>query len=192
MNHSHGSQIGYHLPMRFEVKAARGREAVGPPDGPTINVPAGFTITVTEQPPYDLRFVTAWDDAERRLTIREATFLAVGDEPVRMASIIRVALADVVCQAMEQHVLGERGWPGVVEDHPDVEPERLDALVYLLSVALGSQKPSANVAIARGLSPASGPKRVGNARKAGLLPETESGKPSAGLSRFHAAAKKRR
>ena len=48
------------------------------------------------------------------------------------------------------------------------------------------------VAIARGLSPASGPKRVGAARKAGLLPETESGKPSAGLSTFQSAASKKR
>jgi hypothetical protein len=184
--------IDYAPSMNVDVRAARGRVEVGPPGGLTMNVPAGFTITVEDDPPYDLRFVTSWDEVERRLTVREATFSAVGAEPVRMASIIRVAVADVVGRAMEAHVLGERGWPGVVEDHPDAEPERLDALVYLLSVALGSQKPSANVAIARGLSPASGPKRVGYARKAGLLPETESGRPSAGLSRFQAAAKKRR
>ena len=36
----------------------------------------------------------------------------------------------------------------------------------------------ATVALARGLSPASGPKRVLAARKAGLLPETEPGKPA--------------
>ena len=39
-------------------------------------------------------------------------------------------------------------------------------------------KPTATVARARGLSPASGPKRVLAARKAGLLPETEPGKPA--------------
>jgi len=155
-------------------------------------VPAGFTITVTDHTPYDLRFVAAWDETERRLALREATFLAAEGDAVRMASIIRVAIGELTTQAMETAVLGERGWPGVIEDHPDDEPERVDALVYLLSVALGSQKPSANVAIARGLSPASGPKRVGLARKAGLLPETTSGKPSAGLSEFEAAANKRR
>ncbi len=32
--------------------------------------------------------------------------------------------------------------------------------------------------VARGLSPASGPKRVLAARKAGLLPETKPGKPA--------------
>ena len=158
-----------------------------------MTVPTSFTIVVTDNPPYDLRFETAWNDNERRLTIREATFTATDDdEPVRMASIIRVAVGDIADRAMEQEVLGERGWEGVVADHPDDDPIRVDALVYLLSVALGSPKPSANVAIARGLSPASGPKRVGAARKAGLLPETESGKPSAGLGAFQAAASGKR
>lgn len=175
--------------MHFDTKASGSRKTVGPPGGPTVKVPSSFVIHVTDMEPYDLRFVTKWDDTERRLTIREATFLTSGDEPVRMAGIIRVAIGDLVDQAMEAEVLGERGWPGVVEDHPDHDQERVDALVYLLSVALGSPKPSANVAIARGLSPASGPKRVGAARKAGLLPATESGKPSAGLSSFDKAAR---
>jgi len=158
-----------------------------------VSVPTSFTIAVDENPPYDLRLRTEWHDDERRLTIREATFTATDDdEPVRMASIIRVAVGDAAGRAMEQAVLGDRGWEGVVLDHPDDEPVRVDALVYLLSVALGSQKPSANVAIARGLSPASGPKRVGAARKAGLIPETESGKPSAGLSTFQKTANKKR
>ena len=143
--------------MRFDVKTGRGRETVGPPGGPTVTVPTSFTIVVTDNPPYDLRFETAWNDDERRLTIREATFTATDDdEPVRMASIIRVAVGDIADRAMEQEVLGERGWEGVVADHPDDDPIRVDALVYLLSVALGSPKPSANVAIARGLSPAIG------------------------------------
>lgn len=174
-----------------DIKAARGKQTVGPPDGPTMSIPAGFTITITDHEPYELRFVTAWDESERRLTIREATFVSGADEPVRMASIIRVPIAELVGAAMEHAVLGEDGWPGVVAAHPDTEPERVDALVYLLSVALGSQKPSANVAIARGLSPASGPKRVGTARKLGLLPETESGRASAGLSAFDSTARKR-
>lgn len=180
--------------MRFDVEIGRGRESVGPPGGPSVTVPTSFTISVTDHPPYDLRFRTVWNDNERRLTIREATFSATtDDEAVRMASMIRVAVADIVDRAMEQEVLGERGWEGVVADHPDDDPICVDALVYLLSVALGSPKPSANVALARGLSAASGPKRVGAARKAGLLPETESGKPSAGLSTFqNVAGKKRR
>lgn len=178
--------------MQFDTKASRAREKVGPPGGPTVTIPSSFTIRVSDLEPYDLRFETKWDERERRLTIREATFLTSGDEPVRMAGIIRVAIGDLVDQAMEAQVLGARGWPGVVEDHPDEDQERVDALVYLLSVALGSPKPSANVAIARGLSPASGPKRVGAARKAGLLPATEPGKPSAGLSSVDKAERAKR
>lgn len=157
-----------------------------------MKIPCGFTITITDHPPYDMVFVTAWDAGRRRLVLHDATFTMAGTEPVRMASIIRVAIAELTAQAMEASVLGGRGWASVVEDHPGVEPERVDALVYLLSVALGSPKPSANVAIARGLSPASGAKRVGHARKAGLLPETESGVANAGLSTFHHTAEGRR
>lgn len=178
--------------MRVDAKPVRGRATVGPPDGPTVDIPAGFTVTIVEHPPYDLRFTTRWDDHERRHVVAESTFTATGEEPVRMASIIRIPIAELVGGAIEAAVLGEPGWPGVVADHPGVEPERVDALVYLLSVALGSPKPSANVAIARGLSPASGPKRVGTARKLGLIPETESGKASAGLSLYDATARRRR
>ena len=178
--------------MEIDTKPARGRETVGPPGGPTMKIPCGFTITITDHSPYDMGFVTAWDPDQRRLVLREATFTMADTEPVRMASIIRVAIAELTATAIETAVLGQRGWAGVVEDHPDVDPERVDALVYLLSVALGSPKPSANVAIARGLSPASGAKRVGHARKAGLLPETESGRASAGLSTFHTTAQSRR
>ena len=55
----------------------------------------------------------------------------------------------------------------------------MDALIYLLAVAFQSPKPTATVALARALSPASGPKRVLAARKAGLLPDAEPGKPAA-------------
>ena len=179
--------------MRFEVANGPSREIVGPPGGPTVTVPGSAVITVTANPPHDLRLTLAWNERERRLTLREATFVATADdEPVRMASIIRVAIGELIAQAMEAEVLGERGWAGVVADHPDDDHVHVDALVYLLSVAIGSPKPSANVAIARGLSPASGPKRVGSARKAGLLPETESGRPSAGLSTFQTTAKSMR
>lgn len=177
--------------MQVEVTASRARVEVGPPGGPVVSVPERFTITVTDARPYDLRFVTAWDDAERRHTIREATFLAA-DDSVRMSSIIRVPIAETVSAAIESRVLDERGWAGLVADHADHPVEQVDALVYLVSVAVGSPKPSANVAIARGLSPASGPKRVGAARKSGLLPETESGKASAGLGVFDRTARRRR
>lgn len=177
--------------MQVDVTTSRNRVDVGPPGGPVVRLPERFTITVTDSPPYDLRFVTEWDDAQRRHTIREAAFLAA-DDAVRMSSIIRVPIAETVSAAIESVVLDERGWAGLVADHDGHPPEQVDALVYLVSVAVGSAKPSANVAIARGLSPASGPKRVGAARKAGLLPETESGKASAGLGAFDRAARRRR
>ena len=88
-------------------------------------VPTSFTIAVTDHRPHDLRFQTEWNDKERRLTIREATFTATNDdEPVRMASIIRVAVGEIAGRAMEEQVLGERGWEGVVADHPDDDPIR--------------------------------------------------------------------
>ena len=176
--------------MRVDVTASRARVDVGPPGGPTVPVPERFTITVTDSPPYDLRFVTEWDATEGRHTIREATFLAAGDS-VRMSSIIRVPIAETVSAAIEARVLDERSWAGLVADHVDHPVEQVDALVYLVSVAVGSAKPSANVAIARGLSPASGPKRVGAARKSGLLPETESGRAAAGLGVFDRTARRR-
>ena len=72
--------------------------------------------------------------------------------------------------------LGGTSWTGILDKHSDHDPLAVDALIYLLAVAFHSPKPTATVALARGLSPASGPKRVLAARKAGLLPETEPGK----------------
>ncbi|MCB0969180.1 MAG: hypothetical protein KDB37_20300 [Ilumatobacter sp.] len=176
--------------MSVQVKASRARVDVGPPDGPTLSIPTRFTIEVTDTPPYDLTFVTEWDDDEGRHVVRSASFVG-NDDAVRMSSIIRVPIAETVSAAIESYVLDERGWSGIVADHPDESGEAVDALVYLASVAVGSPKPSANVALARGLSPASGPKRVGMARKLGLIPEAESGKPSAGLGAFDRAARRR-
>lgn len=62
------------------------------------------------------------------------------------------------------------------------DPLSVDALINLFAVAFQSPKPTATVALARGLSPASGPKRVLAARKAGLLPDTEPGKPAGALT----------
>ena len=85
---------------------------------------------------------------------------------------------EVVETPLETEYLGGTGWPGLLDKHSDHDPLAVDALIYLLAVALQSPKPTATVALARGLSPASGPKRILAARKAGLLPETEPGKPA--------------
>ena len=83
--------------------------------------------------------------------------------------IARIALRDTIQTALESEYLGGTGWPGLLDKHSDHDP---------LAVAFQSPKPTATVALARGLSPATGPKRVLAARKAGLLPETEPGKPA--------------
>lgn len=180
--------------MSHSVTAASRKVVVGPPGGPTYKIPAGFKITSTGDAPYDLRLTLQWSEEERRHTLREVTFTSTdGGEPVRMSQIMRVAIAELIERVLEEHVLGAEGWPGVVAAQaPDLDQERVDALVYLLSVALGGQRPSATVAVARGLSPASGPKRVSIARKAGLIPATDPGKPSAGLASFDSATAKAR
>jgi hypothetical protein len=177
-------------PMSHRVAAAARKVTVGPAGGPTYKIPAGFKITSTGDGPYDLKLTLEFSEEERRHTLREVTFTSTdGGEPVRMSQIMRVAIAELIERTLEEHVLGEAGWPGVVAaQDADLDQERVDALVYLLSVALGGQRPSATVAVARGLSPASGPKRVSIARKAGLIPATEPGKPSAGLGSFDKAA----
>ena len=166
--------------MRVDVIAGRRRVSVGPPGGPAVPIAAAYTITVSDSAPYDLVLRLEWNEAHGRLLLQELTFRAQpSGEPVRMANIIRVAIADLVEKALELEVLGARGWAGVVGDHADWDPVAVDALVYLLSVAIGGQRPSATVARARGLSPATGPKRVSAARQAGLIPPTDPGKPSA-------------
>ena len=135
------------------------------------------TIKVTDIEPYDVDLKMEWVAHEGRLGVREATYTShPGGESVRLASITRIALAGLLHEALESEFRGSGGWPGVVEDHADDDQGAVDALVYLLAIALDSQKPSATVAIARGLSPASGPKRVSAARRAGLIPETEPGR----------------
>src|SRR4029077_13784491 len=92
--------------------------------------------------------------------------------------IARIALRDTVQTALESEYLGGTGWAGLLDKYRDRAPRAVYAWIYLLALAFQSPKPTATVALARGLSPASGPKRVLAARKAGLLPETEPGKPA--------------
>ena len=85
---------------------------------------------------------------------------------------------DIIQTALETDCLGRTGWPGLLDKHRDQNPLAVDALIYLLAVALHSPRPTATVALARGLSPASGPMRILAARRARLFPETEPGKPA--------------
>jgi hypothetical protein len=169
--------------MQVSVKRSRSQVKVGPPGGPSVSIPRSVTIEVTESIPYDLTLVLEWRETERRLTLNQLTISSLEDgEPVRMANVIRVAIAELIGRTLEGEILDEFGWAGVVADHPDTDPIRVDALIYLLSVALGDRRPSATVARARGLSPATGPKRVAAARQAGLIPTTEPGRASASIA----------
>ncbi len=120
-----------------------------------------------------------WSDEKRKLTVRRATYASRdGGEPVRVADVSHMAMSEMLCPALEAAVLGDSGSRGLVERHRTESPAPVDALVYQLAVAIGSPKPSATVAFARGLSPATGPGRVA-ARREGLLPAAEPGRASA-------------
>jgi hypothetical protein len=167
--------------METVVQRRAGTVTVGPPDGPSLKIPTHYVITITGEPPYDLRLDVTWDPSLGRHTLHELTITEqVNGEYVRMSRINQIALAEIVERSLVADVLGgPDGWERLVADHADVDPVAVDALVYLLSHALGGQSPSATVAIARGLSQASGPKRVANARQAGLVPPAvEPGKAS--------------
>lgn len=165
--------------MKIDVHASVATVDVGPPGGPYEAIPASATVEMSESDPYDLRVRVDWVPDEGRLSVREITYTAhPGGEPVRVANINRMAVSELLHHALETSVLGSAGWAGIVDRHADVDKVRVDALVYLVAVALDSLKPSATVAVARGMSPASGPKRVAAARKAGLIPETQPGKAS--------------
>ncbi len=161
----------------FKVTQRRGSVDVGPPGGPTLKIPSGFTIRATDVEPYDLELDVKWDPQHGRHTLRKLTIEARDDsDDVRMSKINQLKLREIVSTALVRELIGDGGWQQVVADHRDHDQVAVDALVYLLSHALGSQKPSATVATARGLSPATGPKRVSIARLLGLLPPAEPGK----------------
>src|SRR5262245_40770258 len=168
-------------PMRTIVEHRSGSVAVGPPRGPTVQVPDHYTITMTGEPPSDLVVDVTWDRLLGRHTLHQLTITEqAGGDYVRMSRINQIALAEVIERCLVGDVLGgPDGWQKLVADHADSDPVALDALVYLLSHALGGQSPSATIAVARGLSPASGPKRAAHARQAGLIPPAvEPGKAS--------------
>ncbi len=168
--------------MATKVQRRAGLISVGPPDGPQVKIPAAYRVTVEGEPPYDLRLDITWDPALARHTLHELT---ITEQPggiyVRLAQISQIALAELIERSLVADVVGgPEGWQQLVAEHADDDPVAVDALVYLLSHALGGQSPSATIAIARGLSPASGPKRAAHARQAGLIPPAaEPGKASA-------------
>ena len=163
--------------MRIDIIPGRGRISVGPPGGPTETIPASVTVTITDTFPYDVEARLEWSATVGKLAVRRVccTSLPGGDD-VSPAGMAGIALRDTIQKALETEYLGGTGWPALLDKHSDREPLAVDALIYLLAVALQSPKPTATVALARDLSAASGPKRVLAARRAGLLPETEPGR----------------
>jgi hypothetical protein len=165
--------------MRIDITPGRGRITVGPPGGPTETIPASVTIAITDTLPYDVEARLEWSPTVGRLAVRRVCCTALpGGEDVSPAGIARLALRDTIQSVLEAEYLGATSWRGLLDKHRDRDQLAVDALIYLLAVAFQSPKPTATVALARGLSPASGPKRVLAARKSGLLPETDPGKPA--------------
>ncbi len=169
--------VPYGALVRIDITPGRGRISIGPPSGPTETIPASVTIAITDTLPYDVEARLEWSPTVGKLVVRKVCCTAVpAGEDVSTAGIARIALRDTIQAALEAEYLGGTGWHGLLDKHRGHDPLAVDALIYLLAVAFQSPKPTATVALARGLSPASGPKRVLAARKAGLLPETEPGR----------------
>ena len=123
------------LSMTTDVRRRAGMISVGPPDGPQVKVPAAYTITVTGDPPYDLRLGVTWDANLGRHTLHELTITEQPDGVyVRMSQISQIALAEIIERCLVGDVLGgPDGWQQLVADHADDDPVAVDALVYLLS-----------------------------------------------------------
>ena len=143
--------------MRIDITPGRGRIRVGPPAGPTETIPASVTVTITDTVPYDVEARLEWSPTVGKLAVRKVCCTALpGGDDVSPTGIARIALRDTIQAALETEYLGSTSWPGLLDKHPNHDPLAVDALIYLLAVALQSLKPTATVALARGLSLASG------------------------------------
>ena len=92
-----------------------------------------------------MRLGVTWDANLGRHTLHELTITEQPDGVyVRMSQISQIALAEIIERSLVGDVLGgPDGWQQLVADHADDDPVAVDALVYLLSHALGGQSPSA-------------------------------------------------
>jgi hypothetical protein len=174
------AMLGHRDGQRYELFGLGVEGAVGEHRLAEIAVAgkhAGDLLTQTV--PYDVEARLEWSPTVGKLAVRKICCTALpGGDDVSPTGIARIALRDTIQTALQTEYLGGTGWPGLLDKHAKHDPLAVDALIYLLAVAFQSPKPTATVALARGLSPASGPKRILAARKAGLLPETEPGKPA--------------
>ena len=153
---------------------------VGPDGGPTFRVPREVNVTIRDANTYDIDLRLQWSSRQSKLVATQATFTSdANNEPVSTSRIARISVRDALQTDLELKVLGLNSWQGIVKDNEGSDPVAVDALIYLLAIAVDSPHPSATVATARGLAPSSGPKRVSEARKRGLIPQTQPGKASA-------------
>ena len=142
-------------------------------------IPGSVTVAITDTYPYDVEARLEWSSTVGKLAVRKVccTSLPGGDD-VSPTGIARIALRDTVQNALETEYLGGTGWPGLLDKHSDHDPLTVDAS----DLPARRRLPKPQVHRHRGARPwpvpASGPKRVLAARKAGLLPETEPGKPA--------------
>jgi hypothetical protein len=166
--------------VEFDI-TTRGKVLVGP-KGLARSVPRSVRVVVTDKDPYDLEIRLVWDDFEERLVADEVRVTRRPDGiPVRAADLGRIKIGPLIETNLAAEVLDERGWSGIIEDHPDAEPAAVDALIYALAHALGGHNPTQTVAIARELQPGSAIKRVMRARELGYLGKAAKGR-SGGLA----------
>jgi hypothetical protein len=158
-----------------------GHVAVGPG---TIarHVPRSARISVTGTDPYDVDVHLNWDDDEQRLVVEDVRITRRPDGPaVRASELTAIKFGQLVEDSLAAEVLDDRGWKGIVEDHPHGDPAAVDTLIYSLAHAVGGQRPTQTVARARGLQPGSAIKRVMRARELGYLGKATKGR-SGGLA----------
>ena len=165
--------------MRIDITPGRGRISVGPPGGPTETIPASVTVTITDTFPYDVEARLEWSPTVGKLAVRKVCCIALpGGDDVSPLGIARMSLRDTIQAALETEYLGGTGWPGLLDKHSDRDAARRRCVDLPARRRIPKPETHRHRCPRPGLSPASGPKRVLAARKSGLLPETEPGKPA--------------
>jgi hypothetical protein len=171
--------------LEFDT-TTRGTVPLGP-HGLARSVPRWVRIVVTGTDPFDLDIRLSWDDEEQRLVPDDVRVTRrPNGMPVRAAELARIKIGRLIETNLVAEVLDSRGWEGIIEDHPDVEPAAVDGLIYALAHALGGHNPTQTVALARNLQPGSAIKRVMRARQLGYLGKAIKGR-SGGLASGTAA-----
>jgi hypothetical protein len=172
--------------VQFEL-TTRGKVSVGP-YGLARSVPRTARIVVTDKGPYDLGIRLSWDEEEQRLVSDDVRVTRRHDGiPVRAAELARIKIGELIATKLAAEVLDSRSWSGIIEDHPDADAAAVDGLIFALAHALGGQRPTQTVALARGLQPGSAIKRVMRARELGYLGKATKGRSGGLANRDHGA-----